>query len=133
MIDREKLLELCGKDAPEAEPFPRPNSCGEISLDGYRFCALPLNHAGPHSFASKPINQKQSDVVLHCAECNTPLTTKVTSTDTGYWCEKCCYPPSLQDTYLAKPKPKSSAAEIATIHSNFNPNYDPWLDEELFK
>ena len=113
MIDRDELMAMCGRDAPDPEPDTWAEEeasareiCGEISLEGSRFCVLDVGHSGPHAYETpKQSTTTQTGLVLHCKRCKSPLTTVARSTKTGYWCDKCCYPPSLDDTYLAKPKP----------------------------
>jgi hypothetical protein len=117
MINREELLEMCGRDAPEVDTWAEEEAsarevCGEISLEGSRFCVLDIGHTGPHAYetrkppvASNVSPTTQTGLVLHCKRCKSPLTTPAKSTKTGYWCDHCCYPPSLDDTYLAKPRP----------------------------
>lgn len=83
MIDRDTLLEICGRDVSSCRKPP-------------------------------------SRLVLHCARCNSELATKCTSTQTGYWCDKCYYPPSLEDTYLAVPKPKVRSAYDDQVDRFFN-------------
>lgn len=113
MITREHLMEVCGRDidapeAPATDITSGPEICGEISLEGSRYCVLDGNHSGPHAFEKliPKVPIKTDGMVLHCARCNTELTRKSSATSTGFWCDSCCYPPSMQDTYLARPKPK---------------------------
>ena len=118
MIDRDELMEVCGRDAPytsEELNAAGREICGEISLEGSRFCVLDPGHTGPHAYeslkrplvttVSKAPPTTDTGLVLHCKRCKSPLTTVAKSTKTGYWCDHCCFPPSLDDTYLAKPRP----------------------------
>lgn len=100
MIDRDELMKMCGQDAPEPDTWAeeeasaRKEICGEISLEGYRFCKLDPNHSGPHAYESyryksgsltKDIKTK-TGLVLHCAKCQNPLITNIN----GCWCDICC-------------------------------------------
>jgi hypothetical protein len=99
MIDWETMMELCEREAPDA-------TCNEIRADGFGFCVLDAGHDGPHAYETYfPKKEKTTEdgMVLHCSACKNPLTTKTSSSKTGYWCDTCCYPPPLKNTYLAKP------------------------------
>ena len=105
MIEWDNMMELCGREAPETD-----DRCNEIRMDGFGACVLDIGHTGPHAYETlvhhvSP-NPATEGMVLHCGRCRTPLTKKFTSTHTGFWCEECCYPPSSQDTFLARPQPK---------------------------
>jgi hypothetical protein len=59
MIDRDELMAMCGRDAPDPEPDTWAEEeasareiCGEISLEGSRFCVLDVGHSGPHAYAT---------------------------------------------------------------------------------
>jgi len=52
MIDRDELMAMCGRDAPDPEPDTWAEEeasareiCGEISLEGSRFCVLDVGHS----------------------------------------------------------------------------------------
>lgn len=121
-ITREKLIEYFSQEPPEQD-------CGEIR-EG-RFCTLKAGHIGPHTYklprekteAEKTIRKREAvknppaGTVLHCSTCHTPLTTKTTATETGLWCDRCCYPPPIENTYLAKPMPKLKE----------NPDVQKWI------
>ena len=62
MIDRDELMAMCGRDAPDPEPDTWAEEeasareiCGEISLEGSRFCVLDVGHSGPHAVWSDRI------------------------------------------------------------------------------
>ena len=94
MPTREQLLALCGRDAPDPPEPPEPEHdvCGEISLEGSRFCVLDSGHDGPHAyeFHKLAVPVDTTGMVLHCANCHSQLTTKSSATHTGYWCDACC-------------------------------------------
>jgi hypothetical protein len=81
MIDWDSMMELCGREAPDSR-------CGEISLDGFRFCVLDAGHDSPHAYETYFQKQNKPEdkdgLVLHCASCHNPLIRKVSSTSTGY-------------------------------------------------
>jgi len=123
----EKILDLCATelDSPKEEPKGEPDTCAEISLDGYRLCVRHAGHDGPHSYGQCLTPKKKKTIVAsvtstsslppmvlccnRCNRCNQPINAlDPTATNIKHvmWCPTCQRAIDIvNDAYLGRPRP----------------------------
>lgn len=107
-----------GHDGPHAYDNKPSFSWGGVPMltvtPGSSFNECTVTAAESSRVADPPIGATTSQdadttgMVLFCGRCKNELKLKISMalTETGLWCETCCYPPSKSDIYLARPRPK---------------------------